>query len=167
MHIYSHITYFRSIHDIYDIITLSRVVSRAREFRSEASVSSNSSEDHSRGERDPVNVKMETADDFEQEIVLNSSGRDSSRQGYPATKARVSEWIGWVFFSRNSTEFTSIPAENDNSACSAELGEIQSNDECTRHSKNGDTRNLMFSTTTYSPITPIVKYDSARSNNEV
>ena len=144
-----------------------RVVGRARESRSDASASNNSSsEDYTRSERDPVNVKMETSDeDFEQERerALNSSGR-YSRQGFPAMKARLSEWIGWMFISRNATEFTSIPAENDNSSCSAELGEIQSNDEFNKHSKNGDTRNLVFSTTTFSPI---VKYDSARSINDV
>ena len=151
---------------------MNRVVGRARESRASLSSSdSNSGDDQHRrsGESDPVNVKMETSDDdFEAERVLNSSGLSSSRQGgYPALKSRVSQWISGVFFSRNSTEFTSIPADNDNSACSAELGEIHSNEECNRLSKNGDTRNLVFSTSTFSPITPIVKYDSARSANDV
>ncbi len=135
------------------------------------SSSDNNSSDyqHRSGESDPVNVKMETSDDdFEAKRGLNLSGLDISRQGgYPALKTRVSQWISGVFFSRNSTEFTSIPADNDNSACSAELGEIHSNEECNRLSKNGDTRNLVFSTSTFSPITPIVKYDSARSANDV
>ena len=155
---------------------MNRVVSRsrARESRSDAysSSSNNNSSDyqHRDGENDPVNVKIEPSDeDFESETVLNSSGSGRhNRQGYHMMKTRASQWISRVFFSRNSTDFTSIPAENENPACSAELGEIQSNDECNnRHSNNKGSRNLVFSTATFSPITPIVKYDSAaRSAND-
>ncbi len=141
--------------------SLNRVVGRAKESRSHRSEATLDD----MNETDPANAKMNTSDE-DQEVDKDSdyiSHSTDSKPSYNGFKSRMSEWVSWAF-TKNTTKFTSIPGENDNSF-SAELGECQSNDEFVkRNNKNGENRNLVFSSSTFSPIAPVVKYDTSRPN---